>query len=265
MSVEAATVRVNGTSLYYEIMGEGHPFVLIHGGLVGRRMWEDQCESFAKHYKVIRYDVRGYGKSGIPEKPFWHYQDLYSLLKFLRINKAFVMGQSMGGGIAIDFTLEYPEMVSALILAAPALYGYEYSDEFLARGSALFSEAQKKGVSTVIRMIMDDLHWSPSKERRSARQKMKEMIKENFHVFCLDPYLAQSLNPPQIQRLSEINVPTLVIGAERDYPDNLAVLDVLEADIAGAVKVVIPGTGHFLNMDNPEEFNRMVLDFLSKI
>ena len=91
---------------------------------------------------------------------------------------------------------------------------------------------------------------------------MKEMIKENFHIFHSDLNLVQSLNPPPRHRLKKIKVPTLIIGGERDYSDNLAVVDVLDADIAGAVKVLISGASHMINMDKPEEFNRIVLDFL---
>src|SRR5262249_9161414 len=111
--------RVNGTSLYYELKGKGFPLVLISGGgTLDRRTWDDSFSNFPKDYKVIRYDIRGIGKSARPLEPFSHSQDLYALLNFLNINKAHIIGLLFGGAIAIDFTLEHPEMVDSLILAA---------------------------------------------------------------------------------------------------------------------------------------------------
>ena len=263
MSVITGMAEVNETKLYYEVMGEGHPLVLIHGALIDRRVWDEQFKVFAEHYRVIRYDVRGYVKSEIPEKPYSHVQDLYSLLNFLSIDKVYVIGLSMGGGIAIDFTLEHPEMVDALIPVSPGLSGYKYSDEMMQRFSEIFSAFKDKGISQAAQIVLDDPFWSPAQEH--ARQKIKDMITENSQVFSLDPELMQPLSPPAIQRLSEIKVTTLIIAGERDYPDNLKVADMLETEIAGAKKVMIPGTGHIVNMDNPEELNRILLDFLGRL
>ncbi len=118
LSVTTGFAEVNETRLYYELMGEGQPIVLIHGGAVDRRMWDDQFQAFAEHYRVIRYDLRGSGKSEIPKKQFSNMEDLLHLLRFLNVDKAYLLGLSRGGGVAADFTLEHPEMVDALILAS---------------------------------------------------------------------------------------------------------------------------------------------------
>src|SRR5438270_10481819 len=99
---------VNGSRLYYEMMGEGHPLVLIHGGYMDRRMWDDQFAAFAEHYQVIRYDVRGFGKTELPQAPYSDRQDLYDLLQALGVTKTLLLGLSLGGEVAIDFTLEHP-------------------------------------------------------------------------------------------------------------------------------------------------------------
>src|SRR5690242_8469772 len=108
---EVGFVEVNGTQLYYETQGCGHPLVLIHGGYMDRRMWDDQFHAFAKQYRVIRYDVRGFGKSELPGVPYADRQDLYALLKHLGVEKTYLLGLSLGGMIALDFTLDYPKMV----------------------------------------------------------------------------------------------------------------------------------------------------------
>src|SRR5512136_2329595 len=110
--------------LYYEIGGEGHPLVLIHGGLVNSGLWDDQFEVFAGQYRTLRYDVRGFGQSKSPAAYYSNHGDLRDLLDFLGIERARVLGLSMGGAIAIDFTLTYPDRVAALLPAASGLSGY---------------------------------------------------------------------------------------------------------------------------------------------
>src|SRR5947209_20150411 len=103
---ETGYIETNGTKLYYEVMGEGHPLVLIHGGYMDRRMWDDQFAAFAEQYQVIRYDVRGFGKTELPQVPYADRQDLYDLLQALGVTKTYLLGLSLGGEVAIDFTLE---------------------------------------------------------------------------------------------------------------------------------------------------------------
>src|SRR2546425_4272632 len=123
--------EVNGTILYYEVAGEGHPLVLNHGGLVDNHLWDDQFDEFAKHFKVIRYDIRGFGDSGMLKsgmEPYSMERDLYSLLQFLGVEKNYVLGLSMGGELAIDFTLQYPESVDALVTVGAGLSGFEIGE-----------------------------------------------------------------------------------------------------------------------------------------
>src|SRR5713101_544743 len=106
--------EVNGTRLYYEVAGEGYPLVLMHGGIMDNAMWNDQFETFPQHYRVIRFDLRGFGQSDLPvgQKPYSMRGDLRALLTFLGIDRANILGISMAGSIAIDFTLDSPDMVN---------------------------------------------------------------------------------------------------------------------------------------------------------
>src|SRR5712692_1960735 len=99
------------------------------------RMWDDQFDVFAQHYRVIRYDMRGFGNSDLPTESISFHGDLYSLLNFLDIEKACVLGLSVGGSIAINFTLTHPEMVDKLILVAAGLGGYQSSEENNQKGA----------------------------------------------------------------------------------------------------------------------------------
>src|SRR5436190_24202073 len=95
--------------IYYEVAGEGHPLVLIHSGVADHTMWDDQFDTFAQRYRVIRYDTRGFGRSPLVDKDYSDRQDLYDLLKHLGVERAYVLGVSRAGNIAMNFTLEHPE------------------------------------------------------------------------------------------------------------------------------------------------------------
>jgi pimeloyl-ACP methyl ester carboxylesterase len=114
---------LNDTRIYYEVIGDGQPLVLLHTGLTTSQMWDAQWETFAEHFRVIRYDFRGFGWSRMPPGPFSPREDLYQLLRFLGIERASLVGASMDGQVAIDFTLEHPEMVAALIPVGAGVSG----------------------------------------------------------------------------------------------------------------------------------------------
>jgi pimeloyl-ACP methyl ester carboxylesterase len=262
--VTAGFAEVNGVKLYYEVEGEGKAVVLIHAGKLDRRMWDDQFDLYAKHYKVIRYDVRGYGKSEIPQKPYSDSEDLHGLMKFLNVSKASLIGLSMGGKIAIDFALEHPEMVKALIPVASDLSGFAWSSENIMQGyQKIIMTARDESESQAVELWLKFPLFAPAMENPTVGDKVRKIVEENSHVFLLNPLIRRQIKPPAVERLSEIAVPTLIIVGDRDVPDIMAIADTLEKNIAGAKKVVIPGSGHLVNLEKSEEFNRIVLDFLS--
>lgn len=106
-NAQTGVAQVNGTELYYEMAGKGPAVVLVHGGLVDSRQWDDQMKAFAKHHRVVRYDLRGFGRSGAAPQPFSHIEDLRALMDFLKIERATIVGLSLGGIIAADFALEH--------------------------------------------------------------------------------------------------------------------------------------------------------------
>lgn len=259
--------KVNGTKLYYEIMGEGHPLVLIHGGLMDRRMWDNQFNLFAQDYKVIRYDLRGYEKSEVPKGNFSHIEDLFHLLKFLNIDKTYILGLSLGGMIAIDFTLEHPDIVDALIPVASALNGYPYADaeNFESKFLAIFKAAKEEGLDKAIELLMELPFFVPFEHDSRTVLKMRTLCKENFETWSKHQEFYIWPSPPAIQRLSDIKVPTLVVAGDHDVTDILGIADTLISKIAGAKKIIIHGAGHHVNMENPKEFERVVTDFLDNL
>lgn len=266
-------VETNGTQLYYEMMGEGHPLVLLHGGYLDRRMWDDQFSVFADYYQVVRYDIRGFGKSALPQVSYADRQDLYELLQFLGIKKTYLLGLSLGGAIAIDFTLEHPDMVDALILVGSPVPGYPYEvmltkkelQEKIQQQTPLANAMQERNIPAMIDLLMDDPTLVPSPHYPVARQRVREILSGYSFDWVLNPAPKQELIPVAYGRLAEINVPTLLmVGTDDDIILHRSA-DKLEQDIPGARRVAISETHHMPNMEKPEEFNQLVLTFLSSL
>lgn len=270
ISNEATTgyADVHGARLYYEMMGAGHPLVFVHAGIADSRMWDDQLADFAEHYRVIRYDIRGFGKSVMPPGPSSTSRDLYGLLQALGITRAHVVGLSIGGGIAIDFTLQHPEMVSALVLVASGLGGTQPSAEMQRAYADVDAALERDGIDAAVeaenRIWVDGPKRTPTQVNPSVRKRVTEMNGALYRLPEVDAP-RERLDPPAVGRLGEIHVPTLVIVGDGDVPDVIETADMLEQGIAGARKVVFPGVAHMVNMERPAEFNRVVLDFLGRV
>jgi pimeloyl-ACP methyl ester carboxylesterase len=255
---------VNGACLYYEIAGAGHPLILNHAGIADSRMWDEQFAAFAERYRVVRYDVRGCGRSNDPPGPFSGRGDLYGLLTALGIARAHLVGLSIGGSIILDFAVEHPEMVTALVPVAAGLGGYAYTgrgeqEEALEAAIAAGDYARANEID--LQVWVDGPRRAPDQVPPGVRERVREM---NAGIYAQLPNQGepQRMDPPAAARLGEIHAPTLVIVGDADVPYILDIADVLAAEIPGARKVVIPGVAHMVNMERPAEFNRLVLDFL---
>src|SRR4051812_18695011 len=130
MEMEHGFAAVNNARIWYGIAGEGPPVVLVHGMTLDHRMWDDQFAALAAYHRVLRYDLRGFGLSAIPDAPYRHVDDLAALLAHVGMERAAVVGLSLGGMIAVDFALTYPEMVSALIPVDPVIGGHHWTQEW---------------------------------------------------------------------------------------------------------------------------------------
>jgi len=276
--VRTGFAELNGTTLYYEVAGAGHPFVLVHGHLLDRRSWDDQFAVFAGRYRVIRYDQRGFGASGLitQGESYSDRQDLYALMQFLGIESAYLMGVSGGGALAIDFTLEHPEMVDALIPVTAGVSGFRPSEEVMkkhpdvVRMYTSMEEAFEKhdiarAVEISLALWTDGPGRLPGQAAPEVRERVREMTTRNWERPD-DEAQAQTppvpLEPPAVGRLSKIGVPTLVILGALDGPNPL---DRLAVEIPGAKKVIMAETAHHPFMEKPAEFNQLVLDFLGSL
>ncbi len=264
--LQTGTAHLQGADLYYEIAGEGPSLVLAHAGFVDRRMWDEQFPVFAQHYRVVRYDMRGFGNSKQTPGPFSHRADLYQLLQSLGIERAHLLGCSMGGAIIIDFALEHPEMTTSLVLVSSALGGYRFQGDIPKPLQELVAALQAKDIpraaDLAARIWIDGPRRTPAQVDARIRERGREMSLTALPNFFVKE---EPLDPPAIERLHELAAPTLVMVGELDDPSIATIGELLTTRIAGARKVTISGAAHLPNMDKPEEFNQSVLAFLQQV
>ncbi|MDQ3801136.1 MAG: alpha/beta hydrolase [Acidobacteriota bacterium] len=262
-SAASGMAEVGGGRLYYEIAGKGRTVVFIHGGLADSRVWDDQFKKFSKHFRVLRYDLRGFNRSDSATASFSHVDDLHALLKFLKIERASLVGLSLGGIIAADFALEHPEMVEKLVLSASGLRGDKAPRS--AQSIAVYKAAEEKGMKTAIEMWMRHPFFAADGGTDSKfRRRSERMLADNYKYWgpTPEPIPLRWSKYLTIDRLSEIKAPALVVIGDRDLPELIAISDTLAAKIGGAKKEIIKGVSHHLNMEKPREYNRIVLEFL---
>lgn len=267
MSYQFATI--NGVKMHYQDKGEGDTLVLIHAGIANLNMWDAQIKPFAPYFRIVRYDVRGFGETPDPAGKYADYADLKALLDKLKIKRAHVLGISNGGRIALEFTLTYPEMVNKLVLVAPGLPGFKPpADPFDEELSAKYDEAIKAGDNRMAADItaqiwLDGPRRTPNKVDPDFRQRALTFIRHtiNLGIGAGEGAYAQ---PLAAQRLGEVKAPTLLVIGEEDMQSMQDIAAELEKGIGGIIRVNMKGTAHMPPMEKAEEFNRIVLDFLLK-
>ena len=253
-------VEVPNGRLWYETKGKGTPVVFLHDGLISSATWDGQMDAFAKRFRAIRYDRRGYGQSDPPKGPYSDVDDLHTFFESLKISRAILVGCSNGAKRAVDYTLAHPDRVQALVLIGPVVSGLPYSEHFQRRGLANFRPMfQEKSREKLIEAWVQDPYLTDARNTR-AKERLRELLTKSPGPLTA----ADSRDPdrPAVGRLGEIRVPTLIVEGASDIPDVHAHAGVLEAGIKGARRVIFPGAGHLVQLENPDELNREILGFL---
>lgn len=251
-----------------EQAGEGSPVVLLHEGIADSRMWEPQWAEYSKRFRMVRFDLRGFGKSPPAVGTYSLSGDLVRLLEGLELGPVTLIGVSLGGAVAMETTIARPDLVSRLIVVAPGLRGFEMSDETKA-GWAEEEAALERGdvdeaVEVNLRMWVDGPSRSPAEVDAEVRRKVGEMQRRAIEIYLEagEEGEQQPLVEDWGDRLGEISVPTLVLVGDLDRPEMLEIAERLEAEIPDARRETIAGTAHVPSMERPDEFDRLVLEFL---
>jgi len=277
MSLDKRTgfIQVQGGQLYYEAAGEGPAVVLIHAGVADVRMWRYQFPDFAQSHTVIAYDTRGFGRSTTQSVPFSNRQDLIAVLDHFQVSRAAVMGVSRGGQIAIDFSVEFPQRVAALLPVAAGLSGYEHTFASTPRDEmerTTFEQMEKlweqkdftQFSELGVQVWGDGIGQPAGRMPAEPRNLLSQMTYANNTRQDGEP-TPQPLQPPAAERLGEIHCPTLILHGDLDVSAMGIIASRLEQGIAGARRILYPGVAHMLSMEIPERFNQDVLAFLESI
>ena len=272
----------NGIVTFYEDASPSGPdpapaVVLIHGHSVDLRMWQYQVPALIDAgLRVVRYDVRGHGRSMVPPQGYtWeHYAaDLGDLLDRLNVERpatedlglaaAHLVGLSMGGGIALQFALDFPRRVLSLTLVDAALPGFTYSEEFTRQIEELVAAVRAEGPAPAFERLwlshplFDGLRRYP--ERFAL---VREMVLAFPAADYREGAIPAGYAPTVADRLGDIAAPALVIAGEDDIPDFRLIADILAANLPSARQMLMPGCGHVPPLEQPDAFNQVLIDFL---
>jgi pimeloyl-ACP methyl ester carboxylesterase len=264
---------VGGVQLHYLEAGAGLPLVFVHEFAGDAESWQPQLRFFARRYRCIAFNARGYPPSDVPERPEAYSQqqaadDIKGVLDHLDIATAHVCGLSMGGYATLHFGLSYPERARSLVVAG-AGYGSDDPDghkrdsavvvrRFETEGMEATGDFYAHGPSRVQYLEKDPLGWKEFRDRLVAGSAkghaltMRGVQMQRPTIYSLEA------------RLTLLEVPTLIVTGDEDEPCLEPAL-FMKRMIATSGLVVLPKTGHAVNLEEPEAFNRAVLDFLTAV
>ncbi|MCL7493146.1 alpha/beta hydrolase [Streptomyces sp. MCA2] len=252
--------------LFWLDTGAGQPLVLLHGGFVDNRMWDDQIPALAARYRVIAPDARGHGRSANATGPFRHTDDLAALLRHLGTGPAILVGVSMGASIAVDTALEHPELVSAVVVSGAGTSEPNFTDPWTTRTWTAWQSAMAAGdLNAAVEAFtlfaagphrtLDDLH-------PEVVGRLREMTRSTLSKHTPDePDLRIPVHDTWI-RAAKIDVPVLAINGAIDSPDHLGMAERLTHTVADGHAISIDQTAHYPNMERPDVFNKALEDFL---
>ncbi|MFD9823973.1 alpha/beta fold hydrolase [Streptomyces violascens] len=253
--------------LFWLDTGAGQSVVLLHGGFLDHRMWDDQIPAFAARYRVIAPDARGHGRSANATEPFRHTDDLAALLRRLDAGPAVLVGVSMGASIAVDTALEHPELVKAVVVSGAGTSEPCFTDPWTIRTWTAWQTAMAAGdLETAVEAFT---LFAPGPDRTlddlapDIVARLREMTHHTLSKHTGgEPDLRIPLHGTW-DRAARIEVPVLAINGALDSPDHLAMAERLTRTVANGHAVSIDKTAHYPNMERPHVFNKTLEDFLT--
>lgn len=256
------TMKTSNVQTYYEVHGEGPVLVFIHGLGACHKMWQPQIEPFSRQFKLIVYDVRGHGDStGSDEKYTIELfaSDLKALLDELGVAKAHICGLSMGGLIAQQFAIDYPASVDKLVLAGTFCHIPVW-------GRILLSSAQALNRIVLIFISMETNAKIGAKGlfKKKEQAELRDFFINEVSAISKKEYfkvIAATYAFDSLKRLHEIEAPTLILNAEGEKQERKQA-EIMHREIKDSRKELIRDAFHATNLEKPEEFNQLVMEFL---
>ncbi len=261
-----------GARLYYEVKGQGSPIVLLHGHSLDTRMWDTQFHKFSRHHRVVRFDFRGYGKSSAQSETFQftHMQDLLTVMDSLHIDRAHIVGLSMGAFVAADLLALHPDRIITCTLASGGLKTYKGPSEPMdsaesAKRDGEIAALKVKGVERMKEEWLENLIASGGSRRETMRCPLKAMIDTwtAWQPLHKEVRVIEAHDAELVFRSHKTPTPTLILNGGTDggkTPRRSWMLDYLP----NGTQQTLPDCGHMMNMEQPKLFNRTVLTFIDQ-
>ena len=263
-------VHHHGADFHVETAGSGPAILLIHSGVTDSRMWDDLWPDLAATYTVVRYDLRGHGRSTIPPHAFAHHDDARAVLDAAGLDRAVVVGASMGGGVALDLALANPERVAGLVLIN-TLAGMETPSSELRAGWDAVNRAWDAGdldaaTEIELRMWVDGPTRQPDEVDPAVRERVRQMDRALLaRAEKQEAATEIELDPPARERLAEVTCPVLLIVGLLDLPDAIASAATLESGLPDARRVDIADAAHLPSMESPAAVLNAIEEFLDHL
>jgi pimeloyl-ACP methyl ester carboxylesterase len=260
---QTGTVAVDNGTLHYETAGKGAPVILIHGGFGDRRMWDEQFVPLSQAFRVIRYDHRGFGKSPAPDKAYSPVADVARLMDHLKIPRANLVGNSMGGTLALDFALLHPDRTGAVVVIASTAGGYPMTEEDRQGVTAVLGAARDKGTAAAAALWLQHPMVAVAAAHSKASPIVRQMVEENQRVFLMEHWPEEPMTPPAFERLADLKANVLFIVGDKD------VALVREGARASAERIkrakleMIAGADHLPQMEEPAKINKLLVDYIA--
>ena len=261
------TRDVNGVALAYDDEGQGPPLLLVHAGIADRTMWDDVVPMLKDRFRVIRFDLRGYGETPLPDGPFVYASDAAELVEDLGIERAHLVGVSMGGHVALDLAIARPEMVDRLVLVGAGIDGWEHDASLAAswqEEEAAFERGDLDEAAWInVRTWLDGPTRGEGDVPKALRRRVFEMQRAAFDQE--NPAATGGwLTPSRRERLGDVTAPTLVLVGALDQRDFRRIARFLAAEIPGALFEELSAAAHLPPLERPEAFARTLIGFLGE-
>jgi pimeloyl-ACP methyl ester carboxylesterase len=267
--------RIEDTQTYYEVSGDGPPLVLLHGAFVDGRMWDPQFEHFANRYRVVRYDLRGHGRTGPSDRESYSIElfadDLKALLDLLGIERATVCGLSLGGMVGQSFAVKYPGALDALVLSDTAVsVSLTWTDRLqryvLAPKWAMLLAIRLMSVRRFVEFSFWLSRVMRSEDWFGRDPAVRSYVEGAMLNLSTEEYLKiyDAIYDFGLLDLARIEAPTLILNGEHESKSTFRHAREMERLIPDTETKIIPRAGHVSNMENPEAFNAAVEDFVKR-
>lgn len=261
-----------GGKIYYEEQGTGSPVILLHGHSLDTRMWDEQFPAFAESHRTVRLDFRGYGRSSDQCETFQHthVDDVLAVMDSLRIDRAHIVGLSMGSFVAGDMLAMYPERMLSCTLVSGGIRnspgpGEPMGEEESRQRDEEIAALKQRGIDAYKREWHEILMSSGGSQRERMRQPLWQMVSDWSAWQPLHKEVRLFYGKEAWKRLAErgtTDVPTLIVRGENEVKDRNGQPREMN-HLSHARFEIVPDCGHMLNMERPEEFNKLVLEFIN--